>query len=71
MTTTNGPTIDFVLYHPRLGFLLDTEGAWSTDRDQASVHTSHSAAYAFLRAAIANGLDPRFLHECLVLPWWT
>lgn len=62
----------FVIYHPEAGFLVDTDGAWNTDRDQACCfHDDHEVAEAF-KVLRKNGYgDVDFLIYCQKLTWWT
>lgn len=59
----------YVVYHPKLGFMVDEDGAWSTDRDQAHAHVSYDAANAALRVAMGNGLENAVACRCQILRW--
>lgn len=59
-----------VIYHPFLGFLVDTDGTWSTDRDQAKANKDAAEAVDVVKAAVDNGLDLGIAKDCLFLPWW-
>lgn len=67
------PRTDFVLYHPRLGFLVDTcaGGTWTELRTDAMVHKTLQSAALALRAAIDDGMYPDVANTTTALPWIT
>lgn len=59
----------YVVYHPKLAFMVDEDGAWSTDRDQAHAHASCDAAVAAIEVAVGNGMENEVARRCQILLW--
>lgn len=63
--------VGYVVYQPVLGFLVDEDGAWSTDRDQARAYESRLYAERGIRVATDNGMEWSVMSRCVVLEWIT
>lgn len=63
--------VSYVVYHPVAGFLVDEDGAWSTDRDQARSYESRLHAGRGIRVATDNGMEWSVMSRCVVLEWIT
>lgn len=59
----------YVVYHPKLAFMVDEDGAWSTDRDQAHALATHADAVVAIKVAVGNGLRPEVAARCQILLW--
>lgn len=63
----------FVIYHPRLGFLVDdcAGGVWSDLRTEAKVYATMGDGVRGIDVARGNGLEVAEAARCEVLRWVT